>query len=151
MQSGKVFCGLTSQHFKLSLETVDVLSSGPKRKWIILWTVVHTKFKSQHLRLYESALVLKAWLTCTSVKAPLILKGTYRFWSNICCHPSHVFFMDAPVCFSSTTPSHILHMLQKCGFVEKECWYSAGLPAVQTCRPFKPCGAQFPNIWGKVM
>lgn len=32
MQSGKVFCGLTSAHFKLFVEIMDALSSGPKRK-----------------------------------------------------------------------------------------------------------------------
>ena len=32
----------------------------------------------------------KVWVTCTSVKAPLMMKGTYRFWSNICCYPDDV-------------------------------------------------------------
>ena len=31
-QSGKVCCGLTSPHFKLFLEIMDMVSSGPKRK-----------------------------------------------------------------------------------------------------------------------
>ena len=48
LPSGKVFCGLTSPHFKLFLETVGVVSSGPKRKRTIL-TVIAAKFKSQHL------------------------------------------------------------------------------------------------------
>ena len=106
MPSGKVFCGLTSRHFKLFLENVDVVSSGPKRKRTIR-TVMDAKFKSQHLWWYGAVLVPVAWGTCTSVKAPLMLKGTYRFWSNTCCHPSNVFFMDAPAYFSKTMPNHI--------------------------------------------
>ena len=40
-----------------------------------------------------------------------ICEGTInadRFWSNICCHPSNVFFRDVPVYFSKTMPSHSL-------------------------------------------
>ena len=74
MTSGKVFCGLTSRHFKLFLENVDVVSSGPKRKRTIR-TVMDAKFKSQHLWWYGAVLVPVAWGTCTSVKAPLMLKG----------------------------------------------------------------------------
>ena len=122
MPSGKVFCGLTSRHFKLFLENVDVVSSGPKRKRTIR-TVMDAKFKSQHLWWYGAVLVPVAWGTCTSVKAPLMLKGTYRFWSNTCCHPSNVFFMDAPAYFSKTMPNHILHVWQQRGFEVKECGY----------------------------
>lgn len=75
------------------------------------------KFKSQHLWWYGGELVPMEWVTCTSVKAPLMLKGTYRFWSNIRGHPSNIFFRDVPVYFSKTMPSHILHVLQQHGFV----------------------------------
>uniref|UniRef100_A0A671XCI0 DUF4587 domain-containing protein n=1 Tax=Sparus aurata TaxID=8175 RepID=A0A671XCI0_SPAAU len=37
-----------------------------------------------------------AWITCTSVKATLMPKGTNRFWSNICCQPDKVFFTNIP-------------------------------------------------------
>lgn len=46
------------------------------------------------------------------VKALLMLIGEYRFWREICCHPSNVFFMDAPAYYSKTTSNHILHVLQ---------------------------------------
>ncbi|XP_061618540.1 zinc finger protein 37-like isoform X3 [Phyllopteryx taeniolatus] len=36
-------------------------------------------------------LVPMAWVTYTSVKAPLKLKGTYSFWRNKCCHPQRLF------------------------------------------------------------
>lgn len=55
--------------------------------------------------------------TRTSVKAPLMLKGTYRFCSNICCHPDAVFFRDILAYFSETMASLILHMLQQHGFI----------------------------------
>ena len=97
----------------------------------VLWT----KEKKNHLDCYMrnvqkpasvmvwGVLVPKAWATYTYVKAPLMLKGTYRFWSNICCHPSNVFFMDAPAFFSKTMPSHILYVQQQHGSVVKECGY----------------------------
>ena len=34
-----------------------------------------------------------------------------------------VFFRDVPAYFSKTMSNHILHMLQQCGFMVKECGY----------------------------
>lgn len=84
-----------------------------------------------------------AGVTCTSVKAPLMLKATNR--SNICCHPSSVFFRDVPAYFSKTMPSHILQVFQQRGFIVTECRNWTGLPAVQTCLPLKMCG----TLWSK--
>lgn len=52
--------------------------------------VTSARLKDQHLWLYWVVIVAMAWVTCISVKAPLILKGTHRFWSNICCHQDDV-------------------------------------------------------------
>lgn len=49
--------------------------------------VTSTKLTIQHLWQYGSVLQPITWVTCTSRKAPLLLNGTYRFWSNICYHP----------------------------------------------------------------
>ena len=87
LQSGKVCCGLMSPHFKQFLEIMDVVSSGPKGRRTIQ-IVISAKFKSLHLWWYGGVLVPMAWVTCISVKAPLMLKGTHRFWSNICCQRS---------------------------------------------------------------
>ena len=62
---------------------------------------------------------MASWVTVTSLKASLMLKGTYRFWSNICYHPDDSFFRDVPAYFSETMPRHILHVLQHCGFIVK--------------------------------
>ncbi len=78
---------------------MDVASSGLKRKRTIQ-IAFSAKFKSQHLWWYGGVSVPMAWVTCTSVKAPFMLKGTYRFWSKICCHPCDVFFRDIPASFS---------------------------------------------------
>ena len=108
--SGKMCCGLTSPHFKLFLEIMDVMSSGPKRKRTIQ-TVISAKLKSQHLWRYGGVwMPMASWVTCTSVKAPEMLKGTYRFLD-----PSNVFFRDVPVYFSKAMPSHIM----QCGFNSK--------------------------------
>ena len=45
------------------------------------------------------------------VKAPLMLKGTYRFWSNTCCHPSNVFFHGRPCLFQQDNAKpHSAHL-----------------------------------------
>lgn len=41
--------------------------------------VTRARLKDQHLWWYWIVIVAMAWVTCTSVKAPLILKGTHRF------------------------------------------------------------------------
>ena len=64
-----------------------------------------------------------SWPAVTSAKAPLTLKGTYRFWSNICCHPEDVFFRDVPAYFSETMLRHIVDVFQKSVFVVKEFRY----------------------------
>lgn len=38
----------------------------------------------------------------SGMKAPLILKCIYRFWSNIDCHPDNVFYRDISAYFSQT-------------------------------------------------
>lgn len=48
-------------------------------------------------------------------------KGTYRFLSNICCHPVDSRLRDVTSCYRKRMPSHIPHMLQKHGFVAEEC------------------------------
>lgn len=40
---------------------------------------------------YGGVLVPTALVTCTYVKELLLLKGIYRFLSNICCPPEHIF------------------------------------------------------------
>ena len=122
-QSGKVCCGLTSPHFRLFSLIMDVVSSGLKRKRTIQ-IVTSANFKSQHLWWYGDALVpMASWVTFTSVKASLMLKGTYRFWSNICCHPDNVFFREGLAYFSKTMPRHILDILWQRGFIVKEFRY----------------------------
>ena len=92
-QSGKVFCGL---HFTLFLEIMDVMSSGPKRKGLSRLL----SEQSQHLWWYGGVLVTMAsWVTCTSVNAPLMLRCTYRFWSNMCCHGWQCLFQRRPCLF----------------------------------------------------
>lgn len=49
-------------------------------------------------------------VTCTFVKAPLIVKGRYRFGINIRCHPDDDFFRDIPAFSRKTMPSNILHV-----------------------------------------
>lgn len=53
-------------------------------------------------------LVHMAWVSCTSVKAPLILKDPYRFWSNISCHLD-IFFSKVTSYSSKAILNHILH------------------------------------------
>ena len=91
--------------------------------------VTSTKVKSQHLWWCGGVLVpMASWVTCMSVKAPLMLKGTWRFWS-ICCHLDDVFYRAVPAYFNKTLPSLILHVLQQRCFVRKECGYWTGLSA----------------------
>lgn len=54
----------------------------------------------------------KVWVTCISVKAPLMLKDTplERFWSNICHIPGGIFCRNVHAYFSKAMPSHILHV-----------------------------------------
>ena len=47
-------------------------------------------------------------VTCKSVKTPLMLRGTCRFWSDTNCHQDNVFFSAH---FSETIPRHVLHVL----------------------------------------
>lgn len=44
----------------------------------------------------------------------IMLRGTYRCWSNTCCHPDDSIFRDVPVYSTKTMTSHILQLLQKC-------------------------------------
>lgn len=80
----------------------------------------------------------------TSVKAPLMLKATYRCWSNICCHPSVVFFRDVPASFSRTMQSHSLHVLQQRGFVVKE---QPDLPPTENVWHIMKCNIRQQRPW----
>lgn len=82
-------------HSNCFLKTTDIVSSGLTRKRTIQ-VVTSAKFKRQHLWWCGGVLVPMAWITCTSVKATLMPKGTNRFWSNICCQPDKVFFTNIP-------------------------------------------------------
>lgn len=48
------------------------------------------KGQSRLLPIQKPSFVM-VWVTCTSVKVLLMLKGTYWFSDNICCHPDDVF------------------------------------------------------------
>lgn len=51
---------------------------------------------------FRGVLAPMAWVTCTAMMGTLMLKGTYRFWSKICCHPDDTFFSKVPA-YSSRT------------------------------------------------
>ena len=122
MQSGKVCCGLTSPHLNFF--------SG--KTWTMCKEEKDHPDCYQHLWWYGDVLVpMASWVTCTFVMASLMLKGTYMFWSNICCHVDDIFYRD------KTMPSHILRVLQQRSFVAKECRYWTGLPVGQTNLPGK--------------
>jgi len=72
-----------------------------------------------------------------AIKAPSMLKGLYRFQSNICSHPDDVFFREGLACFSRTKLNHILHLFQQHGFVVEESGRWTDLPAVQTFHHMK--------------
>lgn len=116
-QSGKVRCGLTSPHFSLFLEVMDVVSSGLKRKRSV-------QNSAKHLWWCGAVLVSTAWTTWTSVKALFMIKGAFRFQSNICCLPDDV--------FSYSCQTMQGHTIQQRGFTVKECTYDTGPPALQT-------------------
>lgn len=97
----------TDTQFRLFLEIMDIVSSGTKRKRTIQ-IVVDTKFRSQQL--WWSGVVLVSTVWGTAVKAPLMRKGKYRFWSDTCCHPDNVFFQGRPAYLTKTMPNHILHV-----------------------------------------
>lgn len=60
---------------------------------------VNAKFGGRHLQSHVGVLVLTtSWITCRSVKAPLLLRSIHRFWRNICFHPD-VFFNCATAFF----------------------------------------------------
>lgn len=53
--------------------------------------------KSLHLRCYEGVIAPVAWVTCTSVTAPLTPRGNYRPWNNTWCqHGDHILFRNVP-------------------------------------------------------
>ena len=89
----------------------------------------NTKFKNQHLSWYEGVLASKQWVTCTSVKEPL-MQGTYTFWS--------IFFQGWPRLFQQDNAQP-----------HSTCATTASLPGVQTCLPVKMCGALWCAIYDK--
>lgn len=69
--------------------------------------VIRMKFLSQLLWWYVGVLAsMRSWVTCISVKAPSMLKATYRFRSIMCCHQSN-FFRDVHVYFRKKILSNI--------------------------------------------
>ena len=117
LRSGKVCCGLTSPHFKSILETMDIVSFGRKRKKTIQ-SVTSEKFKGQHLWTYVGVLVPMAWgqahlwmhCSCWDVKSGYTTTYATRWHLILGCSAYS----------SKTMWSHILHVLQKPGFVLKE-------------------------------
>lgn len=99
--------------------------------------VISAKFNSQQLWWFGVVLVPMVW--GRSVKASLMLKGAYRYWSNTLLLRWCV-FQDIPAYLRKAMPRHILHLLQQSGFIVKECRYCTVLPAVQTCLPLKMYG-----------
>ena len=67
-----------------------------------------------------------SWVTVTTVTAPLMLKGTLRFKTNVWRHPDNFF----SVMFSDNAKKHSAQL-----------GYKPDLPAVQTCLALKMCGA----------
>ena len=100
----KVFCGLTSPHFKLFLKIMDIMSSGPKTNRTIQ-TVISAKLKSQHTWWYVG--VLASWVTCTSVKAPLNAERYIQVLKQLMLPSKQCLF---PVYFRKTMPNYILHI-----------------------------------------
>lgn len=49
-------------------------------------------------------------------KAPLMLKGIYMFYSDICTHHKDVFFRERLAYFSTTMLNCILHLSTQHGF-----------------------------------
>lgn len=75
----------SARNTQLFLEILQVMFSRLKTIRPIQ-IVTRERLKDQHLWWYWVVIVAMALVTCTSVKAPQILKGTQRFWSNMCCH-----------------------------------------------------------------
>lgn len=72
------------------------------------------KHKFQNLFYSASVMVWGCLLqTCTFVKAPLMLKSTYTFWSKICCHSS--LFQGRPSLFQQDNAKpHSAHATTVC-------------------------------------
>lgn len=81
------------------------------------------------------------WVTCTSVKALLMLQGMYQCWSNYAAIQITSFAginKDIP----EKTMASLLHELQWFGLMVQVSGYWADPPAVQTCLPLKMNGYQ---------
>ena len=76
-----------------------------------------------------------------------MLKGIYRFLSNICSHTDSAFIRKGLASFSKKMFSCTLRPLQQQGFMAEEsrCW--TGLPAVQNLHPLNTFG----TLWMKNM
>lgn len=70
---------------------------------------------------YRRVLVPMPWGICTSVKAPLLWKGTLRFQRNIPYAGIQVKSFSRTSLTISSSQCHSLGILQQCGFVVKEC------------------------------
>ena len=89
-------------------------------KWkCVLWSdrfTFQTVFRNNGMMM-----PMASWVSVTSVKAPFMLTGTCRFWSNKWCHPGNVFFRGIPAYFSKTIPRHILRVSEQWGFIVEVC------------------------------
>lgn len=81
------FCNLSRS---CDLQADEAEAEKKKKKTIQI--VTRAEFEGQHLQWYKGMLVPLAWIIRASVKPPLRLKGTCRFWKNICCQPNAVCF-----------------------------------------------------------
>ncbi len=92
------------------------------KSWILCPS---TKFKSSSCDSTKGVLEPVVYLTCTSVNAPLMLKGACRFWSYICRQLDDVYYRVVPAYFRKKKKMlrHTLLVLQQCCFVEKEFGY----------------------------
>lgn len=97
------------------------------------WAKVKGPFQSSKFSSCGVVLVHVERETCTPVKAPLMLKGTYGF-GEICCHPDDNNNNNSGLIlayFSKTMPRDIQQVLPQHGVIVKECRYYTDLPAVQ--------------------
>lgn len=98
---------------------MDAASSGLKKRGTI-WLVISTQFKIQRLSEYGGSLMDMAWVTLTSVKAPLKQNETCIYTQVLGEHMLPSRFREGLACFSKTIPNHILHVLQQHGSTVKE-------------------------------
>lgn len=96
---------LQNHYWEHSVAVSTNASKPPQHKNIFL--------KTKRLWGYGSVLVYMAWITCSFVKATLMLNHINRFWNNLCCYSEIV-----PCAFLSKKMSnHILLVSQQHGSI----------------------------------